>query len=214
VKPARAILFDLDGTLVDSLDDIAAALVRALADHGLPAPTRASVRSWIGGGAKTLVERAVAPGLVAPVLERFRAHYAAAPVVHTRVFPGLEVVLDGIAGRVALAVVTNKPHELAVQIAAVTLARWPFAVVAGHRSGRALKPSPEPALAVAAELGVAPEECAFVGDAGTDVEAAHAAGMRSVAVTWGYRPREELLGAQLVVDEPAGLAQLVTGASR
>ena len=203
----RAILFDLDGTLVDSVDDIAAALVRAMAERGLAAPARAQVRDWIGGGARTLVERAVPAADVDAVLVGFRAHYAAAPVVHTRVFAGLAAVLDRLT--VPLAVVTNKPHDLAVRIAAAVLAPWRFAVVTGHRAGVALKPDPEMALAAAAALGVAADACALVGDAGTDIEAAHAAGMMSVAVTWGYRPRAELVGAQLVIDTPAELAQLI-----
>jgi phosphoglycolate phosphatase len=205
----REILFDLDGTLVDSLDDIAAALVRAMADRGLAAPARAQVREWIGGGARTLVERAVAKEHVEAVFERFRVHYAEAPVVDTRVFDGLGAVLDRMAGVVALAVVTNKPHELAVRIADRLLAPWPFAVVSGARPGVPLKPSPEMALAVAAELGVPPGACALVGDAGTDIAAAEAAGMMSVGVTWGYRPRAELASARLVVDTPAELAQLI-----
>jgi phosphoglycolate phosphatase len=210
----RAIVFDLDGTLVDSLDDIAAALVAALADHDLPAPSRDQVRGWIGGGAGTLVKRALAAGgrdeLVEPVLARFRVHYAAAPVIHTRVYAGLPAVLDRMvsAGR-TLAVLTNKPQDLAARICEALLAPWPFAVIAGQRPGVPLKPSAEPALRVAAELGVAPDACALVGDAGTDVETAHAAGMIAVGVSWGFRPRAELAGAALVCDEPAQLVALV-----
>jgi phosphoglycolate phosphatase len=207
---ARAILFDLDGTLVDSLDDIAAALVGAVVDRGLPAPTRAQVRGWIGGGARRLVERAVPPDQVDPVLARFRARYADAPVVHTRVYPGVDAILDRMAAAGhPLAVVTNKPHDLAVAICRVVLAPWPFAAVAGHRAGHALKPSPEPVLAVARELGAAPATCALVGDAGTDIAAARAAGMTAVGVTWGYGRRADLAGAQLVCDEPAQLLALI-----
>jgi phosphoglycolate phosphatase len=206
----RAILFDLDGTLVDSVDDIAAALAGAMADHGIPPATREQVRGWIGGGARRLVERAVPADRIDVVLARFNARYTAAPVVHTRVFPGLAAVLDRmVAGGHPLAVVTNKPHDLAVAICRVVLAPWPFAVIAGHRAGHPLKPSPDPALAVARELGVAPAACALVGDAGTDIAAARAAGMIAVGVAWGYRPRDDLAGAQLICDEPAQLLSLI-----
>lgn len=210
--PVRAIVFDLDGTLVDSLEDIAVALDAALEEQGIALPTRATVRSWIGGGARALVAKA-APQAVEEVLARFRVHYAASPAVHTKVYAELEPVLDQIVrGHVALAILTNKPHDLAVRIVDDVLKRWPFATVIGQRHGIPLKPDPQPALMVAEELGVPPEHCALVGDAATDIETAHAAGMIPVGVTWGYRSREELISANpsLLVDHPADLRVLVS----
>jgi phosphoglycolate phosphatase len=207
----QAIVFDLDGTLVDSLDDIANALFAAMADHGLPLPTRDQVRSWIGSGARTLVVRAVEPALVDPVFARFRVHYAAAPVVHTALYPGLAPVLDRfVAAGARLAVLTNKPHELTVSICDRLLARWPFSPIVGARDGVPLKPDPTTALAIARELGVPPDACALVGDAGTDIATARAAGMRPVGVTWGFRPRTDLVDAALVVDTPDELGQLLS----
>lgn len=215
--PVRAIIFDLDGTLIDSLEDIAVALDAALVDAGLPTPTRTLVRTWIGGGASNLVQRAVAhfdrTDAAIDVLARFRAHYAAAPAVHTRVFEELEPVLDRFAtSNATLAVLTNKPHDLAVHIADALLARWPFAIVVGQRPGVPLKPDPMPALMLAEELGVPADQCALVGDAATDLETAHAAGMIPVGVTWGYRPREELAAANpsLLADRAADLRVLVS----
>ena len=211
----RAILFDLDGTLADSLADITAALTRALADHQLPAPALADVRGWVGGGARQLVELAVAAAgaaaLATPVYMKFQRHYAAAPTTHTALYPGIADVLDRLAAtHRTLAVLTNKPHELTLQITDQLLARWPFAVIAGHRPGVPLKPSPEPALIVAAELGVPAAACALVGDSPSDLVTAHAAGMIPIAVTWGYRPRAELIAAQpaQIFDEPAQLVAL------
>ncbi len=209
--PVRAIVFDLDGTLVDSLDDIAIALAAALADHGLAAPPRDDVRGWIGGGARNLIAHAAPADLVDLVLARFQAHYLAAPAAHTRVYDGLAPVLDCLAeSHRVMAVLSNKPHDLTVRIADEVLARWPFAVIAGHRRGVPLKPSPEPAWIVAAELGVPPEACALVGDAASDIDTARAAGMMAVAVTWGYRPRAELIAKNpaLLVDDPAELQAL------
>jgi phosphoglycolate phosphatase len=206
----RAILFDLDGTLVDSLDDITSALVLALADHGLPAPDRETVRTWVGGGARNLVARAVAPALVEPVLARFRVHYAASPVVHTALYPGIAELLDALtASGVALAVLSNKPHALTEQIAERLLARWPFQHVHGHRDGVPLKPDPTAALQIARALDVAPEACAFVGDSDVDVLTGRAAGMTSIAVSWGFRPRAELeaTAPSLLVDTPHALWQ-------
>ena len=200
-----AFIFDLDGTLVDSLEDIAAALDRALADHGLAQPTRAQVRGWIGGGALELVRRAVAPELVDAVFARFRVHYAAAPVVHTHLYAGIPAVLDALAARAKLAVLSNKPHALTTVICAQLLARWPFAAIAGHREGVPLKPDPTAVLAIARDLGVAPPDCAYVGDSAIDVATARAAGMRAIAVSWGFRPRAELAGADAIADVPAAL---------
>jgi phosphoglycolate phosphatase len=207
----RAIVFDLDGTLVDSLDDIACALDAALDEHHLPRADRDAVRGWIGGGARNLIAHATPADQVEAVLAAFRLHYAAAPVTHTRIYDGLAPVLDRLAeSRRVLAVLSNKPHDLTVRIAEEILARWPFAVIAGHRRGVPLKPDPEAALIVAAELGVPPEACALVGDAATDIDTARGAGMMAVAVTWGYRPRAELIASHpaLLVDDPAELQAL------
>ena len=209
----RAIIFDLDGTLVDSLEDIAAALGGALADAGLARPPLAVVRAWIGDGARSLVERAVAGRAdVDAVFAAFRERYRAQPIVRTRLYDGLAAALDELAapGR-SFAVLSNKPHELTRTIAQRLLGAWPFAAVFGQRPGLPLKPDPTAALVTADELGVTPSRCAFVGDSAVDVETARAAGMRAVAVTWGFRDRAELLaaGPDALVDEPRQLAAVI-----
>jgi len=213
----RAVLFDLDGTLVDSLADIASALSLALADHGLEKPAIEVVRTWIGGGARNLVAHAIdaarlQPDMTDRVLARFRIHYAAAPIVETRLYAGIAPILDELTvADLRLAVLTNKPHELAVQICGPLLAPWPFGAIVGQRPGIALKPDPGSALEIATDLGIPPDDCAFVGDSAVDLETAKAAGMRAVGVTWGFRPRSELLALDpwLLVDEPAGLRALL-----
>jgi phosphoglycolate phosphatase len=207
----RAVIFDLDGTLVDSLEDIAHALDLALDDHGVTRPTRALVRTWIGAGAHSLCTNAIGAERADSLLARFRVHYAAAPVVHTHVYAGLEDVLDQlVAAGKRLAILSNKPHVLTRRIAEVVLSRWPFVSVVGQREGVPLKPSPEPALAIAGELGVPPEACALVGDSAIDLLTAHAAKMVPIAVSWGFRPRIELAAANpaLLADEPGQLAAL------
>lgn len=210
----QAVIFDLDGTLVDSLDDIATALGGALGDAGLAAPPTTTVRGWIGDGARNLVARAVdGRADVDAVLASFRERYRAAPIVRTRLYDGLAAALDVIAapGR-SFAILSNKPHELTCVIAERLLGAWPFAAVFGQRPGMPLKPDPMAALVAADELGVAPGRCAFVGDSGVDVTTARAAGMRAVGVTWGFRPRAELeaAGADAIVDRPEQLATAVT----
>ncbi len=208
-----AVLFDLDGTLVDSLEDIAEALDRAFDDHGLTRPPRTSLRGWVGGGARHLVEQAVSAPLVDGILARFQHHYAAAPADHTVLYPGIGAVLDALVERgVRLAVISNKPHDLTVAIAAQRLAAWPFAAIVGHRPGTPLKPDPTAALALALALDVPPARCTLVGDAPSDVATARAAGMRALAVSWGFRPRASLVGAQPdgIADHAAELLALLT----
>jgi phosphoglycolate phosphatase len=213
VANIQAVIFDLDGTLVDSLDDIASALGGALGDAGLPTPPTETVRTWVGDGAKNLVARAVdGRADVEAVLASFRERYRANPVVRTKLYDGLAAALDVLAGPGrTFAILSNKPHELTRVIATRLLAAWPFEAVFGQRPGMPLKPDPAAALVAADELGVPPARCAFVGDSGVDIETARAAGMRAIGVSWGFRPRAELeaAGADAIVDQPAQLAMVI-----
>jgi phosphoglycolate phosphatase len=206
---ARALVFDLDGTLVDSLGDIAHHLNDALAERGLATHDPAQIGHWVGEGTDKLVERAVSrPELRDEVAVAYRARYRAHPVVTTHVYPGLDAVLDGITDR-KLAVLSNKPHDLTVAIAQRLLHRWPFTVIAGERVDRPRKPDPTGLRAVLDELGCSPSEAIMIGDSEVDVATAKAAGTRSIAVTWGFRPRALLAGADALADTPAELAALL-----
>jgi phosphoglycolate phosphatase len=209
----RAIVFDLDGTLVDSFSDIAGALDDALAAIGHAPPPRQGVRDWIGTGSRALVELAVAHGGggdVDVVHARFRERYRAVPIRDTAVYPGVAEVVDALAARHRLAVLSNKPDDLTATIVAALLPGR-FAVVAGGRDGVPLKPHADAGRAVAAALGVPPEACTLVGDSAVDIAAARNAGMRSVAVTWGFRPRSELVDARpdQLVESPAELLTIL-----
>jgi phosphoglycolate phosphatase len=194
----RAVVFDLDGTLVDTLADIAAAMNRALERLGLPTHPRERYRGWVGHGALDLCRRAAPPeaaGLCERLAGEYRRCYGAAPVVEARPYPGMTALVDRLAadGR-ALAVLSNKPHELVTAIVAELFPQR-FAAVHGHRDGAARKPDPEPARAILRELGVEPPQAAMVGDSTLDIGTARAAGMRAIAVTWGFRPAAELAAA-------------------
>ena len=211
LRHIRAIVFDLDGTLVDSLPDIAGHLNAALVEAGYPARTLDEIKGWVGVGAAAVVAGAVPDATrVDEVLAKFRAHYRASPYGRTRVFAGLDTALDQLAGGRVLGILSNKPHELVVRIADHLLARWPFAAVIGERAGRPKKPDPAALLGIADELGVAPDRCVLVGDSEIDVATARAAGMPGIAVTWGLRDAEALASARpdYTVSTPEQLVQL------
>ncbi|HVR03248.1 MAG TPA: HAD-IA family hydrolase [Polyangia bacterium] len=210
----KLVLFDLDGTLVDSAPDIAAALNAALAELGQPVQPLPVVKSYVGDGAAKLVERAAAPSPQVDqevLLDRFKAQYAAHVCVHTSVYPGILEMLEGFASRgTRLAVVTNKPGDLArALVRALAIDRY-FADVLGDGDGFPRKPSPQIALAVCARQGVAPPDAVLVGDGLPDVRLARAAGCRVAAVTWGYTSLE-ILAAEApdwLVEDPRVLLAL------
>ncbi len=190
----RAVIFDLDGTLVDSLGDIADAMNHALAHHGLPTHPEADYLAFVGEGVKELVRRAVPAGreaLYEPVLATYREHYDVHLFDRTAPYPGVTGVLTALVeAGVKVAVLSNKSDGFVKRLAARLLPGVPFGAVYGERPGLPRKPDPTAALALAVELGVAPGTCGFVGDTAVDMDTARAAGMYGVGVTWGFRSHE------------------------
>ena len=198
-----AAIFDLDGTLVDSLQDIASSMNHALTEFGLDTHPVESYRGFIGSGIEVLAERASARRADVPELVRtFRAHYNGAPVRSTRPYRGIMELIAGLrSSGVALAVLSNKPHEITVRIVDEVFDRRPFLQVFGHRKDVARKPDPYSALEIASAIDVLPRDVAFVGDTAVDMECARRAGMMAVGVSWGFRPAELTgAGAHTVVE--------------
>ncbi|TDB02311.1 phosphoglycolate phosphatase [Halomonas marinisediminis] len=204
------VAFDLDGTLIDSVPDMAIAVDAALTELGLPAVGRARVRDWVGNGSLVLMERALRftaqvnegdPGappagpLPDGLLERahaaFLAHYARAPGAHTRLYPGVRECLDGLRDRdLPLALVTNKPEAfISPLLDDLGLADY-FSLCLGGDSLAEKKPHPAPLLHVAAHFAVSPSACLMVGDSRHDIAAGKAAGFRTLAVPYGYNHGE------------------------
>jgi phosphoglycolate phosphatase len=187
-------IFDLDGTLVDSLDDLHASVNHALRAVGLPLRSREEVHGYVGEGARILMERAIAPEvhLLEPALAAWRAHYEVHCLDHTRPYPGLEALLAG--ARRALAVHTNKPGAMARKIlAGLGLLPRFAAVTGGDEAPR--KPDPTGVREIMARVGASPAETVFVGDSRVDAATARAAGVAFVAVTWGFASRADLAAA-------------------
>jgi phosphoglycolate phosphatase len=204
------VVFDLDGTLIDSVPDIASALNDCLFVEGLAPLTEAGVTALVGGGARELVARAMgdtfAAGDVDRVFGEFLVRYEADPVRRTRLYPGARELLDDLANiGLPLAICTNKPIGLTHSILDRLDLSATFCAVWGGDAGRPLKPDPACLRTLCVDLGTVPAQTLMVGDSHVDVDVARAAGCPSMVVAHGYeqRPRDSL-GADVVV---AGLAE-------
>jgi phosphoglycolate phosphatase len=211
------VLFDLDGTLLDTLGDIADAMNDVLGVLGLPGHPEESYKTFVGEGVRFLVERALPrdrrdPGTVARGLALLEERYRHRPEGRTSPYPGIPALLDALsARRLPLAVLSNKPEPATLAAVRDHLPRWDFRSVAGAREGVPLKPDPAPALAIAADAGVDPAAVLYLGDTGVDMRTARAAGMRAAGALWGFRGREELVatGAEFLVTAPGEVLTLV-----
>ena len=227
-----ALIFDLDGTLADSLGDIGGAMNHLLAGFGLPPQPLDHYRQYVGEGAEVLVRRTFLtatgkdwktstdvsgfPQGLAELTEGYRAAYAALEHEASKPYPGIDAMLDGVvARRRPMAVLSNKRDDFTRHLVQHRFARWPFVAVRGEQEGVPRKPNPTAALELALALNVLPERIGFVGDTAVDVLTAKNAGMVSIAVTWGFRSREELAaaGAKLFLERPADLLPLLDGAA-
>ncbi len=193
-----ALLFDLDGTLVDSGDDIAAAVNHVLGQDRLPAVSREQMLDMLGDGAPVLVERAYAHhGAERPAdaVERFRAHYRRHCLDSTRLYPGIMELLRLLAPRRSIAVATNKPTAFARQIVAGLGLGSVVDTVVGPECSALPKPDPGMLLAALDDLGHEPGDALMIGDSPSDIEAGRRAGSATIAVLWGYRDRHQLAAA-------------------
>jgi phosphoglycolate phosphatase len=211
-----AVLFDLDGTLLDTLEDLADSMNHVLRQHGLPEHPVEAYKYYIGDGIETLVRRVLpegctAPSLLADCAAGMRAEYGRRWADKTRPYGGVPELLDALSVRgLPMAVLSNKPDELTRLCVAQLLPQWHFAAVQGARSDVARKPDPAGALDIARRLGLAPSAIVYLGDTNTDMQTAVAAGMYPVGALWGFRPAEELLahGAEVLIERPIDLMNI------
>ncbi|MHC1786322.1 MAG: HAD family hydrolase [Christensenellales bacterium] len=194
----KAVVFDLDGTLLNTLPDIAAAMNKALREQGLPAHEERAYRLFTGEGAATLTRRALGPHPEKQdaVLAAYAREYAANSRVHTAPYPGVPGMLSVLheAG-LRLCVLSNKDDQDAKNVVSFYFPGQVFAAVRGRVDGVPLKPDPTALLDMIRSLGLAPSDIWYVGDTGTDMRCARNAGAQSIAVTWGFQTREEIAPA-------------------
>lgn len=212
----KAVIFDLDGTLLNTLGDLHASVNYALKKHGLPERSIDEVRAFVGNGIRKLIERAV-DGRADndAVLEDFRVHYGIHCNDTTAPYDNIPKLLNALKERgIKTAVVTNK-----IDSAAKVLCKNYFgdvlSAVVGDVEGRKQKPSPEPVLAALDEIGISANEAVYIGDSDVDVVTAKNSGMDCIAVTWGFRGRDVLVnaGAKRLADDPMQILEFV-GAER
>ena len=190
----RAVIFDLDGTLIDTIDDITAALNATLASEGLPPVPANAVRNLVGNGATVLIQEALSlhgrkgsPEHIQELKIRYVGQYSANPVTATTPFPFAVEVLENLSDTgVALGVCTNKPLIPSQLILKELGLSHLIGALIAPESGFGQKPDPKPLLACAERLGVSPDQTVYVGDHAVDVETARAAGIRVITVTFGY----------------------------
>lgn len=216
-EPAlQAVILDLDGTLVDSLADLAEAVNRMLDDHGHPRRPLEVFPKYIGEGMRHLVRRALPEDrreedYVDRCVADYLRHYEACWHDQTRAYDGVPEALASLKQRgLNLAVLSNKPHRFTALCCDHFFAPDTFDVVFGQRDGVPRKPDPAAGLEIAALLGAEHARCAYVGDSGIDMQFGAAAGMRRVGVLWGFRDEAELRenGAEVLLKTPAELAEL------
>lgn len=209
------VIFDLDGTLIDTLDDIRASVNDLLALYGRPPLSRERVRAIIGEGVGRMLELASelqGPEAVARLIDEYRPFYRAHMLERSRPYPEVPALLDTLASRcIPMSVLSNKSHEYTAPICDNLLPDHRFRFVIGATNEAPKKPDPTVALDLATRMGCRPDQLLFVGDSAVDVRTAANAGMTSVAVTWGFGDPDELAEAapHHVIDSPMQLIDLV-----
>lgn len=212
----EAYIFDLDGTLIDSLADIAESINRMLDDRGYPRCRPEDFKQMVGDGMEKLVERALPEAvreesLILICVEEYRAHYDQLWQEQTRPYEGIMEMLAALKARgVKLGVISNKAHRFTVPMTEHFFGRTVFDHILGQRAEVPRKPAPDGAHEMASVLGVEVTKCAYVGDSGIDMAFAKNAGMLGIGVSWGFRSVAELRehGADLIVDSPSELLAL------
>jgi len=214
----RAVLFDLDGTLLDTLEDIGRSANAALQEAGFPTHPIEAYRRFIGDGVAVLFQRALPPGsaedreAVARGVEAFGRFYGEGWDATTQPYPGVLELLDALSARsLPLGVLSNKPDVFTRKCVERFFPSQPFTVVFGQREGVPRKPDPAGAVEAAERMGLAPSQVLYLGDSSVDMTTATRAGMFAVGASWGFRSVEELKahGAVAVVDHPLDVLGLL-----
>jgi phosphoglycolate phosphatase len=213
----KAVIFDLDGTLLDSLEDIADSANTVLANHDFPTHKTDDYKILIGSGISELITLALPekernPDTIDDYVKQYREEYAKNWNKKTKPYNGIAELLDVlIAIDIKIAVLSNKLHAFTKQCVDELLPQWKFDVVMGFQNGIPPKPDPTGALEIGKQLNIPPPWIIYVGDSDIDMQTGVAAGMHAVGVIWGFRTKDELQknGAKTLIEKPHELLSLI-----
>ncbi|MCR4435206.1 MAG: HAD family hydrolase [Clostridiales bacterium] len=213
----NAVIFDLDGTLLNTIQDLANSMNAVLSHFGFPTHSVQKYKYLVGMGMANLVRSALPEGSfnesgLPRYIEMFREEYGKRWDEAARPYEGIPELLDELAGRgLKMAVLSNKPDNFTQLIITKLLPSWKFDAVYGERPSVPRKPDPAGALEISRLLGIPPVEFLYLGDSGTDMDTANAAGMYAVGALWGFRDRAELVahGAKAVIEKPEDLLKFL-----
>lgn len=214
----KLVIFDLDGTIGNTVESLAYTLNKCLTAFHLPAQPEANYKFYAGDGARTMVERALKDAgdpdlnLFEPMYAMYNREFVDGCIYRVKSFPGLPEVLTELKEKgVHLAVCTNKAHANAIRVVETIYGPDLFDSIKGHCDAYPKKPDPACARLIAKELQVPLCDCLYVGDTNTDMHTGRNAGMKTIGVTWGFRDRTELsqTGADVLIDRPEELLDLV-----
>ena len=208
-------IFDLDGTILDTLEDLADAMNYALGEHGYPGRTIEEVRRFVGNGIRKLIERAVPAGLAKEEIDRvhetFSAYYQQHCADKTRPYEGVLPLLERLRAAGCLTAVVSNKADAAVQPLCRRYYNGLFDYAVGERTGIRRKPDPDSVQEVLRRLQVEAADAVYIGDSEVDIQTAKNAGLDSIIVTWGFRDRDylESQGGRRFVDRPEEIEQLI-----
>ncbi|MFQ6677133.1 MAG: HAD family hydrolase [Fidelibacterota bacterium] len=218
-KKISAIIFDLDGTLLDTLEDIAQSMNRVLKRHGYAAHPVEDYRVFVGEGLKPLAEKAIQQSAHSEesadeLYEELFKEYELSMEHHTTCYEGIHEMLDDLFSKqIPMAILSNKQDHLTQKLAKTYLSKWPFRIISGSHKNYPKKPNAALALDIANRLGGKNEECIFIGDTETDIQTAKNGGMFSIGAEWGFRNKEILLnaGADFIAEKPGEISEFISG---
>jgi phosphoglycolate phosphatase len=213
----KAIIFDLDGTLFNSIEDIALANNMMLEQNNFPTHGLGSYVKWIGNGALQLVVKSLPKDIQSSdddtlnnYLLQYSEFYAQNINVKSSLYSGIDRVLNYLTEEnIPMSINTNKPHDLTMQVVKHYFELWDFKYIIGQKPGMEKKPNPQSALFIANELNIKPENILFIGDSDVDFKTGNNAGMQTMGVTWGYDEIDNSTGFDIVVDKTSEMIEFI-----